>query len=68
MYVCIATSVWGLKLLVYGASSYLCMGPSATSVCGLKLLVYGIYTCCYCHFDGELSFCSCKSLNRPYLH
>ena len=35
-----ATSVCGLKLLVYAALSYECMRPSATSVCGLKVLLY----------------------------
>jgi hypothetical protein len=35
-----ATSVCGLKLLVYDASSYYCTRPDATSVSGLKLLVY----------------------------
>jgi hypothetical protein len=32
-----ATSVCGLKLLVYAALRYQCMRPSATSVCGLTL-------------------------------
>jgi hypothetical protein len=35
-----ATSVWGLKLLVYEALSYKCRRPEATSVWGLKLLLY----------------------------
>ena len=35
-----ATSVCGLKQLVYVALSYYCMRPEATSVCGLKLLVF----------------------------
>ena len=35
-----ATSVCGLKLLVYEALSYECMRPSATRVGGLGLLVY----------------------------
>jgi hypothetical protein len=36
-----ATSVCGLKLLVYAALSYYCMRPQATCVCayGLRLLV-----------------------------
>jgi hypothetical protein len=32
--------VFGLKLQMYEALSYQCMGPYATSVWGLKLLVY----------------------------
>jgi serine/threonine protein kinase len=36
----LATSVFGLKLLVYEALSYQCMCPQATRVCGPKLLVY----------------------------
>jgi hypothetical protein len=35
-----ATSVCGLKLLVYGVLSYERMRPSATSACGLTLLVF----------------------------
>ena len=41
-----ATSVCGLKLLVYAALSYECMRPEATSVCGLKLLVYAAVSYC----------------------
>jgi hypothetical protein len=40
LYAALSTSVCGLKLLVYEALSYWCMRPEAADVCGLKLLMY----------------------------